>query len=586
MLPAAPTPTSSASGSQGATKSHASFVITIPKTAATPAAGVRPAYVSAATQSITVAVSQSTSSGLNTVLNETVNLTPSSSGCSSSLAGTTCTLTMNLNPGTYSASITTYDGTNGSGNALSTGQGISFTVVANENNVVPLGLSGIPTSIIAMAGSTSNSVYVLAKDADGNYIVGAGAPTIVVAPSPASQTAVATVTGPTSSTPNTVSFAAGSNYGTETFSVTATYPSGQTNACAEAGAVCSLATPITVSNGAGTLFTDNYEDNNLLGYTVPFSSNTQSPSINLGNVNYYPYWGIAINSKGTVFTWGYDTTENLVITNPPYTSETVDSNTGIEYGYYFGAADSNGDVFIPNFPSGSATGQIGIIKSPYTSVATELTNGVDEPYGAAIDSSNNLYVANEGNDTVTVYASPYTSPFATVATTTTPYGVVVSGSKMYVTETGKIDVFTLPVTSSSTPAATLTMTGYSYGAAAVDPKGNLWVGCFGQSDTCAGSSDGAVYEFTTPFSNGETPAVTLTYPAGSGSTSYETTGIGFDSLGNLYVDNGYGGSEEGGLLEYSGTITSSSKPTYAIETSTLYYPWGIVMAPGGLTVTP
>ncbi|MGB6986584.1 MAG: hypothetical protein WBD74_11485 [Candidatus Aquilonibacter sp.] len=585
VLPAAPSPAASASSPAGpAAKSHVSFVISVPKATPKPLSARRPAYVSPATQSMTISVLQ----GSTSVLSQTVGLTASSSGCTSSLANVTCTLTLNLNAGSYTASITTYDGTNGTGNKLSIAQNVAFTVVSNQNNIVPLGLSGIPMNIIAMAANAANSVYVVAEDADGNFIVGSGAPTFSA--TKASGPSVATITQPSSTAPNTVSFAIPSTpvAGTESIAVTASYPSGQTNACASAGAVCTLATPISVNYGQ-TLFTDNYEDNNLLGYSVPFTSSTQTNSLNFAGVNYYPYWGIAMNAGGTVFSWGYETPVTLVVSSPPYTSSTT-VNTGLTEAYYFGAADPSGDVFIPNYPTSPTTGAIAVIKPPYTGTPTQLTAGVDDPYGAAIDSNNKLYVANDGSSTITVYASPYTSVSATVSSlTSAPYGLYISGSKLYVTEDGYVDVFNLPVTSSSSPAATLSMPGsYSYGAAAVDSAGNLWVGCYEECNTTVSSVPGyggAVYKFAAPFSNGETASVTLTMPA-SGFTSYEVVGLAFDGTGNLYVDNGYGGSEEGGLLEYSGTITSSSMPTYGIETSTLYYPWGIVMSPAAFTVTP
>jgi hypothetical protein len=572
-------PSPSASSAAPATKTSASFVITIPKATPTPLAARRPAYVSPATQSMTVSVTQ----GSTSVISQTVGLTATSSGCSSSLANVTCTLTLSLAAGKYSASITTYDGANGTGNQLSTAQNVSFTVVANQNNIVPLSLSGIPMNIVALAASTASSVYVVAEDADGNFIVGSGAPTFTAAK--ASGSAVATITQPSSTAPNTISFSAASPavYGTETIGVTASYPSSQTNACATTGAVCTLAMPITAVNTDGTAFLANYDYNNIIGYSLPLSNNTATPAYTLSGANYYPYWGIAINSAGTVFGWGYESTPTLVVSSPPYTTVTTDTNLGFYEAYYYGAADSKGDVFIPNFAT-VGNGAIGIVSPPYTGAATQLTAGVDEPYGAAVDSGNNLYVANEGNDTITVYASPYTSASATVTTTSAPYGVVIAGSKLFVTEDNYIDVFNLPVTSSSTPAATLTMTGYSYGAAALDPSGNLWVGCY---ESCASSSSGAVYEFTTPFVTGHSPVVSLTsLTDGSATICTYVTGIGFDGSGNLYVDAGYGGTVDGCLLQYTGTITSTSTPTYYVNSGPMEYPWGMVMAPPTFSVTP
>ncbi|HEY5340582.1 MAG TPA: hypothetical protein VIK27_06115, partial [Candidatus Aquilonibacter sp.] len=155
-------------------RSKVTFTIAVPRPAASSQA--RPAYVSPATQSMTINVLQ----GGSSVVSQTVGLTASSTGCTSSLASVTCTLQLTLNAGSYTASITTYDAANATGNALSTAQNVAFTVTAGQNNLVPLSLSGIPTSVSVTAAS-STSVDVVAKDADGNYIVGSGAPTYTAA---------------------------------------------------------------------------------------------------------------------------------------------------------------------------------------------------------------------------------------------------------------------------------------------------------------------------------------------------------------------------------------------------------------------
>jgi hypothetical protein len=580
ILPAAPAPAASATAPAANVKSRASFVITVPKPSPTPQGKLRPAYVSPATQSMTVSITQ----GSTSVISQTVGLTASSTGCSSSLSSLTCTLSLNLNPGSYTASITTYDGTNGSGNALSTAQNVAFTVTADQNNVVPLSLSGIPANILVERAG-ADSIYVLAQDADGNFIVGTGAPTFTAAKT--AGTAIVTITQPTTSAPNTVAFALPSPpaTGTETIGVTASYPTGQTNACTETGAVCSLTSAATATYSSGSAFMPNYEANDLLGYTLPLTSNTQAPFTTISGVAEYPYWGIALNSNTSeVFSWGYwEGNTTLVGVLPPYTAASVtNGSTGLYDAYGYGAAAPNGDLFIPNYPTADgSTGAVGMIVAPYTSTATQITAGVDEPAAATADSSSNLYVANGGSHTVTVYASPYTSgPAATVSTTAAPLALAISGSKLYVGEVGYIDVFSLPLSSSSTPVATLTIAGEFY-SLALDAKGNLWGGCYAQ---CA-DTEGAVYEFTTPLSTGQSPTVTLNMPA-SGFSSYYPVGIGFDAVGNLYVNNGYGGADEGGLLEYSGTITSSSTPAYGVETSTLYYPWGLVITPATLTVSP
>jgi DNA-binding beta-propeller fold protein YncE len=190
------------------------LVITIPKK--TSSASKRPTYISPATQSATIVVDQ----GVTAVLNETANLTPTSSGCTSTLASTVCTLTLALAPGSYTLTLTTYDGSNGSGNVLSAAQSVPFTIVAGQANTIAVTLGGVPVSIAFLSGSgaltgsaqagyqldygaTGVNLSVFGVDADGNLILGAGAPTVSVT----SSSTQVRVTGPSTASPNLIQLA-------------------------------------------------------------------------------------------------------------------------------------------------------------------------------------------------------------------------------------------------------------------------------------------------------------------------------------------------------------------------------------------
>jgi streptogramin lyase len=186
-----------------------------------------PAYVSPATQAMTIALTGPTH------LSETVGLTTGASGCASSLAGMLCTLTI---PGLlpcpsaancYSATIATYDAVSGcpsacaipgSAHELSGNQNVGFTIASGQANQLNLTLDGVAASVAIMpfdaaVGGTSSSgftlskcfassakVEVLAADADGNIILGAGAPTPSLF---SNDTAHLAVTAPNHATPNT-----------------------------------------------------------------------------------------------------------------------------------------------------------------------------------------------------------------------------------------------------------------------------------------------------------------------------------------------------------------------------------------------
>lgn len=151
--------------------------------------GTHPRYISPATQSITVTLSGPTP------VNRTANLTPASTGCSSSLASTFCMLSIGgLAPGNYTGAIATYDQTGGNGNPLSENQDVSFRIVAGRSKIIGITLEGIPTAVLLVPDPASslsgsqNGGFTLSKcgtdkvsiygvDADDNIILGAGAPT-------------------------------------------------------------------------------------------------------------------------------------------------------------------------------------------------------------------------------------------------------------------------------------------------------------------------------------------------------------------------------------------------------------------------
>ena len=544
------------------------FAITVPpKTASS---GRSPAYVSPATQSMTIAVLQ----GTTNVLNQTVGLTSSSTGCTSSAASTTCTLELSVNAGSYTASITTYDGANGTGNALSTAQSVAFTVTANQSTLVPLALSGIPRAIhVASAGA--NAVNVLAQDADGNFIVGAGAPTFTASAS--SGPAVATIVQPTASRPNLISFVQASPtvFGAETFAVAASYPAGESNACTQTGAVCSLSAAVTAKIPAPMAMVANQFGNTVLGYTLPLTSATQSPAV---SIPLNKAFLLTEDASGNVFAANYGFPEAILKIPPPYTAATVTNTLGGDDSYQMAVAP-NGDLALGNI-AGSVGGTL--YPPPYTAAPTALTSGLSLPYGVAFDASNNLYFGNSGTSTLAVLAPPYTGAPTTVNLPSYAYGLTVSGTTLFVSEYASVYIFSLPLTASSTPIATLSSGISSVHRSAVDASGNLWVA----NQNGGAGYHGSIEEFTKPFTTGEAPAVTILMPVGGGSTSINPFGIAFDAAGNLYVTNGNGGAGSGGLLEFSPPITSASKPTFAIETSNLNSLFDLVITPSPFSVTP
>jgi virginiamycin B lyase len=191
-------------------------------------------YVSPATQGIVVTVNGPNGFSFNQVAGLTIAANPQN--CSSSLASTSCVLTIpGLAPcpspaNCYTLTMATYDSVTGcpdncsisGAQALSANQNVGFNIAsgaANQINVtldaIPAGVTLVPDGNSSVQGNTTNGyaadkcgsggatftdgVSVLATDADGNYILGPGEPVATLTPGNTALIAVAT---PPPSAPN------------------------------------------------------------------------------------------------------------------------------------------------------------------------------------------------------------------------------------------------------------------------------------------------------------------------------------------------------------------------------------------------
>jgi streptogramin lyase len=215
-------------------------------------------YISVDTQAMSIAISGPS--------NETVTLglTALASDCTTSLAEIVCTASLGLAPcvpagNCYTAEISTYDEYDAANNSipagakmLSTAQNVGFTIATGQSNALSFTLSGVPSQIdivpatmtsveshsaVTLEGPGSHLFYAQAIDADGNIITGFGAPSFSVA---ASGPLAVTLTQPSNGS-RRFTVAPPSSYDfvdVTTLTVTASYPSGLTDGCAQSGAVC------------------------------------------------------------------------------------------------------------------------------------------------------------------------------------------------------------------------------------------------------------------------------------------------------------------------------------------------------------
>jgi hypothetical protein len=499
-------------------------------------------YISPATQSITLALSRSGKIAVSKV----INLTPNSPGCSVSLQSTICTVEFGMPSGSgYIAAITAYDAPKGTGKVLSTGQSLALNVKQGKLNSIPLTLNGVPASILVKQADSS-TILVTALDGDGNFIIGPGAPAFT-----ASRTAgadVATFVQPSATSPNKIGVSLVSSPpappATETIGITASYPAGTANACVQPGAVCSLPAAASVRYQIdGTIFAGDYGNSAVKGFSTPIVGMGVQPTIVLSMPSPYV---VGLGPGNTLFAMQYGTNGALYTSAPPYATIAA-VNTGAVGDNADGgiAFNSTGAVFV-NSTSANAVSEIA---PPYTGAITSITSGVDDPYGVAFDSADNLYVANYGNSKLGVYANgAYATEKYTVSLTSPGYSATRFGSLLYVGEGSGVEVFSLPITSSAaTPIVKITTGVNEAYSVALDAAGDLFVSNLGAS---------TVTEYPAPLASGEAPSVTLT-----GGMSGPCN-IVFDANGNLYVNNYSGGDIE----EFDPPFTISSVPVGTTST--------------------
>ena len=185
-----------------------SFVVTIPRATTIAAQRRAPRYVSPATGSLGITIDPGTGGQSFTAM----NIGPGDPNCNTPtpISPLTCTVTVAVAPGPHTFDFRTYDGRldgngNPQGTVLSTNLGFPFTVQAGQNNSLHFVLQGIPAGITVLPQANQDvrgdqtggfDLYgaykadgttilprkftVVATDADGNFIVGAGAPVLTV----------------------------------------------------------------------------------------------------------------------------------------------------------------------------------------------------------------------------------------------------------------------------------------------------------------------------------------------------------------------------------------------------------------------
>ncbi len=154
------------------------FTITEPYTPVA-STGRSPQFsVSSGTQSISIVLTQVNGSPPPSPASANANLGPSSPGCTTTSTTLTCQVTAQAPAGNDSFSVLTYAQPNDSGSVIGEGA-LAVAVVAGQTAQAPATLTGTIASIaVTVVGSvpegvaTALPVQVVAKDSDGNTIIG------------------------------------------------------------------------------------------------------------------------------------------------------------------------------------------------------------------------------------------------------------------------------------------------------------------------------------------------------------------------------------------------------------------------------
>jgi DNA-binding beta-propeller fold protein YncE len=253
--------------------------------------------------------------------------------------------------------------------------------------------------------------------------------------------------------------------------------SGANSACPNSGSISTISTStLAVSNTTCLVFT--------LDGTVVYGTNplalAQSPA------DFFIYI-LSQNNGGSVFVFNPS--------GPEITGAITPQHGGLGQNPVSATASLDGNwIFVVTQGDGSGPGTLDIISAGSTTVAGSVSLGVQPTFSMIDPNLNRLYVANTGDNTVSVFdttnVNPSGSPaiplLATVKVGTTPIGVAAlpNGSLFYVANSGSDDV-TVVSANSFSPLTTVALpTGANPVWIASEPSSSkIYVADNGTSET-------------------------------------------------------------------------------------------------------
>jgi hypothetical protein len=471
-----------------------------------------------------------------TTFAQVVSVGPSSSGCSPAAGGSNCQLALSLPAGTYTGTIgptaIAFTVAAGSSNALN----LTLGGAASQLAIVPAASTTVPNAQggIDLYGAGRHALLVETLDANQNVMIGGNAN---VALSQAGGSLPITVTQ-SPAAPNLfyVSPASAASGSFATLRATANglgtsarVDVRQLLAVANSGGnsvslyVDGSATPlVTIQNGVtnpqavvfdanGDLFVAN-QPGSVSEYAPPY---TQQGVVIAGGVN-HPQ-SLAVDARGDLFVANGNGSNSVTIYSPPFggpPSATV--LNGIDDPVNLGL-DQNGDLFVVNAAANTVTQYA----PPYNAAPTTISKGLNTPSSLALDTRGNLFVANLNStpNSVVEYVPPFSPASVPVATVTNGVNeqgsISLMSSNLFVPNQGANTVTEYAAPYTNTP--TTIVGGQSQPIAlAVDAAGNLFVANYGNNTVTEYAPPYAAGAWTTISSGVNAPLALALCPATSG----------------------------------------------------------------------
>jgi sugar lactone lactonase YvrE len=471
----------------------------------------RPQFVSPSTLGIGVNVGPASTTftlAQQTTPLQAIDVSVASSACTPAAGGTrTCTISVSAPPGNDAIAITAWDASPASGSfsgahMLST-QTLTQSVLAGKQNTLNFVLNGITASVafapigaqshvLSTAGATSivgmaiASFSLSALDADGNTIVGPGAPTLAVT-SPDNKLRVA-------------------NAG-NTWTVQPLHPNPQaltiTATFADGSASQTFSQTVGVTQELWAALSENVTE--AVGYALT-SSGPQLLDTIPSNDNLF---SLAVDPASGNVWLGDETADTVSAFSAPTASggpnalatATIGFGTGANQFPLGIAFDASNRLWITDFDDFYAVETVAGAAAPsaLTNSPFAVTSGTT-PAAVAFDRFATAWIANAGTNTVTAFnANPSGSPSQQF-----------SGATLNLASVGV--QFTSPQ------------------ALAFDAAGHLWLG----------DGAGNVQEFTAPGQSAPVSAPTAVSGAALAFASDQIGGLSFDAAGNLWVGRNSG----------------------------------------------